>query len=76
MHGKIFMQRGKFVLWGDEKHIMVPANQYMQVVHWCKQNGIEASVDNKSFWTEKIFNVVLWKVVDDRQRLLFSLKWS
>ena len=79
MTDKIFMERDRFTLRGDERDIMLPAQYKMTVVRWCKRNNIDfefpLSNDQQEI-AKHYFGVNLWRIRDEQQRMWFVLKWS
>lgn len=80
MKTKVFKERGGYKLIGDYRDIMVPARYRLAVLSWCKRAGIDANINSSDDFitrsAEKMFGVNLWRVHDDKQRLMFSLRWS
>jgi hypothetical protein len=76
MATKIFMidKRG-YSLHGDERDIMVDIKHYRDIINWCIENDIKAVV-NSSPIASSAFGKTLWKVEDEKQRMLFLLRWS
>ena len=78
MAEKIFMERDRFVLRGDDRDIMVPAQHRKAVVRWCRQNKIDLecplSKDNQAI-IKDYFGVNLWRVRDEQQRMWFVMRW-
>jgi hypothetical protein len=64
-----------YALVGDERDIMVDIKYYKDVINWCQENGIDAVV-NSSPIVASAFGKTLWKVVDEKQRLIFILRWA
>lgn len=79
MDQKVFCRKDDIVLRGDPRDIMLPAQYKLAVLSWCRKNGIVAECplnkDNQHL-ARDYFGVNLWRVKDDKQRLLFILKWS
>ena len=76
---KVFLTRNGVTLGGDDRDIMVPSEYTSQVTDWCEQMNIRAIVSYVDYWdqaTQKLFGVNLWRVHDDRARMLFILRWS
>jgi hypothetical protein len=64
-----------YALMGDERDIMTSSRHYQEIIDWCRDNGIDA-VANSCGMSALAFGVVLWKVVDEEQRLVFLLRWA
>lgn len=79
MGTKVFATYKDLKLVSDERDVMVPSRDYKSVQNWCKENGIDAklamgpTVSSMSAFT---FGVILWRVKDEQQRILFVLRWS
>ena len=80
MSEKVFLEKGNIKLIGDERDIMVPHRLQMQVVHWCKDHGINAILNYRGtterWLVQETFKVDLWSISDDQQRVIFALKWA
>lgn len=78
MGTKVFMERNGFTLQSDERDFVVPVEHRVQVKQWCQQTGVVVesplSKDNRKI-VEDYFEVDLWRVRDDEQRMWFSLRW-
>jgi hypothetical protein len=75
MGTRVFAQRGDFRLVGDECDVMVDWHQRMEVWDWCDEHGIDIEYSDSAH-ISKYFGVDLWRVKDERQRVLFILKWG
>ena len=64
-----------YVLMGDERDIMVDIKHYRDIINWCIDNNIKAVV-NSSPIAASAFGKTLWKVEDEKQRMLFMLRWG
>ncbi len=79
MAEKIFMERDRLVLRGDDRDFMLPVQYRMAVLRWCRLNGIDVETPlNKDgeHIAQQYFGVNLWRVRDEKQRAWFALKWS
>jgi hypothetical protein len=76
MARKVFAtdKRG-YSLWGDDRDIMVALDYHRDVQEWCEANGVVAIV-NCSLLSAKAFGVILWRIDDEDQRLVFILRWG
>lgn len=73
MGAKIFARLSSGAeLYGDERDIPVEWNVRHAVWDWCQANGIHAEYSG----TRPMFDVDLWRVKDEHQRVLFLLKWG
>jgi hypothetical protein len=79
MAEKIFMERDRFILRGDDRDIMLPAQYKMAVLSWCRKNNIDVELplnkDNEHI-AKHYFGVNLWRIRDEQQRAWFALRWS
>jgi hypothetical protein len=79
MAQKIFTETNGLKLISDERDIMVPSWHYDEVVAWCNINHIDVTVPQGTYShnsAARIFNVHLWRVKDQEQRMLFALRWD
>lgn len=76
MATKVFLERGNVKLISDERDIMVPCQLHDAVVTWCHENGVRATTSNVSAYAQMIFNVYLWRVKNEQERVLFALRWA
>jgi hypothetical protein len=73
---KVFMVDDHgYSLHGDERCVMVPRIYKYEVLDWCAENGITATVSSSDL-SESAFKVNLWRVEDEGQRLVFLLRWG
>lgn len=79
MAERIFMERDRLTLRGDDRDIMLPAESKKAVLKWCRRNRIQIECplnkDNEQI-ARHYFGVNLWRVKDEQQRMWFMLKWS
>ena len=79
MGTKAFIDINGLKLTSDERDVMVPAKYYDDVISWCNAVGIDLTVPGGNYShqsAKKLFNVNLWRVKDEQQRMMFVLKWS
>lgn len=77
MGTKVFLERTDGVkLVGDERDIMLPSSMLVEVFDWCDEVGIAANLVNTNGLAANCFGVLLWRVTDDRERLVFNLRWA
>ena len=79
MGEKIFLERDRFVLRGDDRDIMISAQHKRAVLKWCRQNNIDFELPLSKDQQEIVkhyFGVNLWRVRDEQQRMWFALRWS
>lgn len=59
-----------YVLMGDSRDIAVPYSKRSEVWDWCQENDVYVEYQGSLGGTD------LWRVVNEKQRLLFVLRWS
>jgi hypothetical protein len=67
---KEFASHGKYKFMSDERDIRVAVWDRDAVWAWCEENGIGLEYQGTLAGTD------VWRVRDERQRVLFLLKWS
>ena len=70
MTSKIFAEKGRVKLVGDNRDIAVPYDQRKQVWNWCYENDITVTYEGS------LAGIDLWRVKDEQQRVWFALRWS
>jgi hypothetical protein len=79
MGEKIFMEKDKLTLRGDDRDIMLPVQYKMAVLRWCRRNKIDfefpLSKDQQDI-VKHYFGVNIWRVRDEQQRMWFMFRWS
>lgn len=79
MGQKIFLEKHQTTLVSDERDIMVSADYYFDVLEWCWENHIKVEAPGCNYThdiAKKMFNVHLWRIRDEQQRMWFSLRWA
>lgn len=78
MGRKTFLERNGLKLCGDERDVMVPKRHYWDVMVWCQDQGIvvENAMEYDNSLSAMLFDVNLWRVRDEQQRLAFILRWA
>jgi hypothetical protein len=79
MATKVFLSTGNLQLISDERDIALPRKQMLEVIDWCKENDINIESPltlSTDQLTARIFNVNIWRVRDESQRMLFVLRWG
>lgn len=66
-----FASIGQYTVYSDPRDIRVTGMNDFEVVKWCRANQIEANISFKISGGDS-----LWRVVDDKQRVLFALRWG
>lgn len=66
---RIFAEKGRVKLVGDERDVAVVSNYRQDVWDWCAANKIELEYQGS------LGGADLWRVRDDRQRVMFILRW-
>lgn len=69
MASKVFAEKGRVKLIGDERDIGIVSNYREDVWAWCHANGIELEYQGT------LGNTDLWRIKDEKQRLWFALRW-
>lgn len=69
MASKVFAEKGRVKLIGDERDIGIVSNYREDVWAWCHANGIELEYQGTLGGTD------LWRIRDEKQRLWFALRW-
>ena len=64
-----FDPRG-YVLMGDERDVGVPYKHRNELWQWCDENSINIEFQGTLNGTD------VWRVKDDKQRVMFLLRWS
>ena len=78
----VFLEKQGLKLMGDSRDIMVPRKYQSEVLKWCNENNVEATIgdpnkpSSENAMIQRLFNVNLWRVKDDKQRTWFALRWS
>lgn len=79
MGTKVFIEKGKFKLIGDERDIMLPTQYKIAVLEWCRKNSIEVEcpiTEDHQHIARQYFGVNFWRIRDEQQRTWFILKWA
>ena len=70
MTTRVFAEKGRVKLVGDHRDIAVISDQRRDVWDWCRANNIELEYQGSLNRTD------LWRVRDERQRVMFLLRWA
>ena len=70
MASKVFAEKGRVKLIGDERDIGIVSNYRKDVWTWCHANGIELEYQGSLEGTD------LWRIKDEKHRMWFLLRWS
>jgi len=83
MTRKTFLTINGLSLCGDERDIMVPKKYYWDVLTWCQDQGIVAEnafahdqATYESRASAMLFDVNLWRIRNERHRVMFVLRWA
>ena len=76
MGTKVFRELNNIKLISDERDIMVPCEHHDEIFTWCHENNIKATTSNYSAFAQAIFGVLLWRVKNEQDRVLFALRWA
>ena len=67
---KVFAEKGRVKLVGDERDVAVATWWRDAVWQWCDENSITIEYQGSLSGTD------VWRVRDDKQRVWFILKWA
>jgi hypothetical protein len=70
MASKIFAEKGRVKLVGDNRDIAVPYDQRLQVWNWCHENNITVTYEGS------LAGIDLWRIKDETHRIWFALRWA
>ena len=70
MGTRVFAEKGRVKLVGDERDIGVATQHRNDVLTWCNQNNIDF------LYQGHMAGVDVWRVKDEQQRVTFILKWA
>lgn len=70
MGSKVFAEKGRVKLVGDNIDVAVPYKLRADVWLWCRENDIKVEYQGSLSGTD------LWRVRDDTHRIWFVLRWS
>lgn len=74
---KVFAEhKNGYKLVGDSRYIMLPQELHDDIITWCHDNNIKATTVNVGAWGQAMFGVLLWKIFNEEQRVMFALKWG
>lgn len=76
---KVFCSKDDIELIGDERDVILPIQYKMEVLNWCRKNNVivELPMDKENEELAFLyFGVNLWRIKNDKQRMLFILRWS
>lgn len=80
MARKTFLEHQGLKLCGDERDVMVPKQHYHEVMAWCADQGImvEGALfsDYESRLSATLFGVNLWRIRNEKHRVMFLLRWA
>ncbi len=81
MARKTFLEHQGLKLCGDERDVMVPKKHYHEVMAWCADQGIvvEGAFDARDYGSRlsaTLFGVNLWRIRNEKHRVMFVLRWS
>lgn len=72
MGTKVFAKRDGLELISDDRDIAVDWQLRHKVWDWCEDNHIDVRYQGSRTY----FAIDLWRVKDEKQRVLFLLKWG
>lgn len=67
---RVFAEKGRVRLVGDQRDVAVISDHRQDVWDWCAANNIVLEYQGSLGRTD------LWRVRDERQRVMFMLRWS
>lgn len=67
---RVFAEKGRVRLIGDERDIGIVSNYREDVWAWCDANNINLEYQGT------LGKMDLWRVRDERQRVMFLLRWA
>ena len=70
MGTRVFAEKGRVKLVGDERDIGIVSNYREDVWAWCDANNINLEYQGT------LGKMDLWRVRDERQRVMFLLRWA
>ena len=70
MGTRVFAEKGRVKLIGDERDIGIVSNYREDVWAWCDANNINLEYQGT------LGKMDLWRVRDERQRVMFLLRWA
>lgn len=70
MGTKVFAEKGRVRLVGDQRDIGVGSAYRRDVWDWCNANHIEVEYQGT------LSHIDLWRVRDEQQRMWFLLRWA
>jgi len=78
MSEKVFIdiESADIKLVGDHRDIMLPMKMTKEIQAWCDSNKVIAEPVQNHVIIQTMFGVTLWRIKDDEQRMLFTLRWS
>ena len=70
MNTRVFAEKGRVKLVGDERDIGIVSNYRQDVWAWCDANKIDLEYQGT------LANIDLWRIKDEEQRAWFMLRWA
>ena len=67
---KVFAEKGRVKLIGDERDIATPYSRRQEVHAWAAENKIIVEYQGTLGGTD------VWRIKDDQQRAWFALRWQ
>lgn len=67
---KVFAEKGRVKLVGDQRDIGIVSNYRKDVWAWCDDNNINLEYQGT------LANIDVWRIRDEQQRIMFILKWT
>lgn len=70
MGTRVFAEKGRLKLVGDSRDILLSSTIRQEVWNWCQRNDIKVEYQGT------LSGIDLWRVRDERQRVMFLLRWA
>ncbi len=70
MNTRVFAEKGRVKLVGDERDIGIVSNYRKDVWAWCDANKIDLEYQGT------LANIDVWRIKDEEQRAWFMLRWA
>ena len=70
MTSKVFAEKGRVKLVGDNRDVAVSYKLRADVWAWCQVNEINLEYQGS------LAGIDLWRAVDEKHRMWFTLRWS
>ena len=75
MNTRVFAEKGRVKLVGDERDVGVAAWWRDAVWQWCEDNKINLEYQG-TLYQGTLAGIDLWRIKDEEQRAWFILRWA